>query len=97
MRTSCGAETGITSSTPGCDKTAAAPAHKYGGFTSNRIPYNRGDLAYNIVFNIKMRDIKFFFYLWSFSNLFLIKKQKTFKFVKSACTLCDVSSFFFFL
>lgn len=52
-----------------------------------------GDLAYNIVFNIKMRDIKFFFYLWSFSNLFLIKKQKTFKFVKSACTLCD----FFFL
>lgn len=56
-----------------------------------------GDLAYNIVFNIKMRDIKFFFYLWSFSNLFLIKKQKTFKFVKSACTLCDVSFFFFFL
>lgn len=54
-----------------------------------------GDLAYNIVFNIKMRDIKFFFYLWSFSNLFLIKKQKTFKFVKSACTLCDVSFFFF--
>lgn len=36
---------------PGCDETAAAAAHKYGDFTSNKILYNRGGLKHTLIFS----------------------------------------------